>query len=215
MYREIYFHFVGPSAIPLEQYPFKKYIPRIFRDYIQGVVDVKGDGNCGFRAISSFVFGNEENWRAVREAAASELKTERELYENYYIDVDESINRIEWFEENCPRRNWMISPNDLYPIATYFNLIIISISFGTNESSTASCCTIFPSYVSDRGVSARSQVICIALIPQIDHYVRLNVSETCPMPPFPYRWLRFRKDCVKNWERPFKDRLDKWQSLAS
>lgn len=209
-------YFVGPSAVALEHYPFKDYFPLIIRDYIQGVVDVRADGNCGFRAASSFVFGNEENWKFVRKAIASELKANRSLYQNFYVDpIDQAIDRIEWYEENCREQYWMVTPEDLHAIATYFNVVIIYIAFGTNEHSTASCCTILPLYVSERNVTTPSQEICIAHIPVIRHFVRLNLSANCPMPPIPWKWSRLRQESVRNWERPYADRFQLWHSLAN
>ena len=37
-------------------------IPLIFQRYVEHVVDVKADGNCGYRVIAAQVYNSQEKW---------------------------------------------------------------------------------------------------------------------------------------------------------
>jgi len=53
------------------------YMPQFMRPYIEKIVDVKGDGNCGFRVIAESLGLTEERHVMVRRALIQELKSIR------------------------------------------------------------------------------------------------------------------------------------------
>ncbi|KEH16110.1 FKBP12-interacting protein of 37 kDa-like protein, putative [Medicago truncatula] len=56
------------------------YMPKFMRPYIEGIVDVIGDGHCGFRAIAECVGLTEESHAMVRRTLIKELKEHRNKY---------------------------------------------------------------------------------------------------------------------------------------
>jgi hypothetical protein len=65
------------------------YMPKFMRPYIERIVDVIGDGHCGFRAIAEVVGLTEESHVMVRRAVIQELKEHR----SKYIEIYDRINR--------------------------------------------------------------------------------------------------------------------------
>ena len=49
-------------------------------EYITDIVDVKADGNCGYRAIAALLGMGEESWSLVRNHLLKELGQWREKY---------------------------------------------------------------------------------------------------------------------------------------
>ncbi|KAI5675619.1 hypothetical protein M9H77_06569 [Catharanthus roseus] len=51
---------VSPDS-PLVPFPFKNAFPMFMCQFIQNWKNVVGDGNCGFRVVSNFLFGDENH----------------------------------------------------------------------------------------------------------------------------------------------------------
>lgn len=68
-----------PKIIHIEE------IPIIFHKYIERVVDVKGDDNCGYHIVSSFLNKGENNNNTfVLQHLVRVLKAHNESYTNLY-----------------------------------------------------------------------------------------------------------------------------------
>jgi len=57
--------------------PYVSQIPTIMRPYIEDIVNVKGDGNCGFRVIARHLRMDKEKHVMVRHALINELKNHK------------------------------------------------------------------------------------------------------------------------------------------
>jgi len=53
------------------------HMPKFIRPYIERIVDVIGDGHCGFRAIAESLGLTEESHVMVRRALIQEVKEHR------------------------------------------------------------------------------------------------------------------------------------------
>jgi len=60
--------------------PYITHRPKIIRPYIENIVNVKWDGNCGYRVIARHMGMDEENHVLVRSALIHELKTKKSDY---------------------------------------------------------------------------------------------------------------------------------------
>jgi len=60
------------------------YYPKFMRPFIEKIVDVKGDDNCGFRAIAESMGLTEEIHVMVRRAFIPEMKNHRNDYMRIY-----------------------------------------------------------------------------------------------------------------------------------
>ena len=62
------------------------------QDSIENIIDVKADGNCGYRAIAALLGMGEESWSLVRNHLHKELTSWSKVYINL-------VGGIEKFEE--------------------------------------------------------------------------------------------------------------------
>jgi len=81
---------------PTPRNPYFDQIPSIFHPYIVHIEDVLGDGNCGFRAISTCLGGHEDAWDNIRRELMGELSEYHYYYStvigNEYLRIYEALN---------------------------------------------------------------------------------------------------------------------------
>ena len=75
-----------PKAIPVMR-PID-YMPRFMLPFIEKVVDVIGDGHCGFRAIAELMGLIEQNHIMIRRHLIQELKDHRDDYVEVFVGED-------------------------------------------------------------------------------------------------------------------------------
>ena len=73
-----------PTIHPDPDLPYITQFPKITRPYIENIVNVKGDDNCGFHVITRHMFMDEENYVLVCSALIHELKTSKS---DYFADI--------------------------------------------------------------------------------------------------------------------------------
>ncbi|XP_073225484.1 uncharacterized protein [Cicer arietinum] len=71
--------------------PFYTHFPTLIRPYIEEIIDVVADGNCGFRAIAALLGWTEEFWPLVRTQLDKEIHLHQDLYANVFDDSVESV----------------------------------------------------------------------------------------------------------------------------
>lgn len=102
------------------------------RPYIQLVKDVRPDGNCGYRVISSQMGFGEDGWRQVRRDMLNELMTHKDLYDGLYWENGrymELLQRLDFFEDSIAGVDkWMTLPDMGHIIASCYNVVFISLS---------------------------------------------------------------------------------------
>ena len=65
---------------PYLQIPYISQIPNLMRPYVEDIVNVRGDGNCGFRVVARHMGFHEDDHVLVRHALINELKTHKSDY---------------------------------------------------------------------------------------------------------------------------------------
>lgn len=71
------------SSPPLPPLPIMIHIEEILIfmcKYIDWIIDAKGDGNCGYRVVSTLLGNREENHTLIRQYLIKELKAHRKSY---------------------------------------------------------------------------------------------------------------------------------------
>ncbi|XP_073219631.1 uncharacterized protein [Cicer arietinum] len=71
--------------------PFYTHFPTLIHPYIEEIIDVVADGNCGFRAIAALLGWTEESWPLVRTQLDKEIRLHQDLYANVFDDSVESV----------------------------------------------------------------------------------------------------------------------------
>ncbi|KAI5663720.1 hypothetical protein M9H77_23043 [Catharanthus roseus] len=63
----------SPDSPPV-LFRFKNVFPGFTYQFIQNWKNVAGDGNCGFRVVSNFLFGDENHWVEIRRRMIFDLR---------------------------------------------------------------------------------------------------------------------------------------------
>ncbi|KEH38139.1 hypothetical protein MTR_2g461930 [Medicago truncatula] len=164
------------------------YMPKFMVPFIENVVDVIGDENCGFRAIAEFLELTEESHIMVRRHLIQEVKNHRNDYVGVFAGED--------------RYNYIL--NDLHPptnsggialvnklltlldmgqiVANYYNRLVVLLTnheIGTSES-----------FFQLRGVPPAKQKI---------------PAYNCPLPPSSTELNNHRSNEALTWEFEYLD----------
>ncbi|KAI5423603.1 hypothetical protein KIW84_046511 [Lathyrus oleraceus] len=189
-----------------KQPQFILQFPNHFRSYIEDVVNVESDGNCGFRVIASLHGYGEDGWPMVRRELGLEIidKDRPTLYDklfsNRLSEVRESL-MIESFGSQPPEK-WLTIPDMGYLIANRYNVVLVYLG--------NLCMTFFPMTSSHL---PNVSIYCIDFVNH-NHWVQFNMKEGFPLPPVTLDWRKFRSHTATTWMLEFAGRLQHWQLLT-
>lgn len=150
---------------------FNTYIigmPEYMRSYVQKIVNVVGDGNCGFRCIAAFLGRGEEAWQSVR----TDLMEELNQYNDFYTRLYGGIGKVTFLMRALLRAhhghnvedNWMTTPDMGYLISNKYKVVLTCWS--------PNCCyTIFPFNVAPFRTARQFNIL---LVPEHKHFVQVN-----------------------------------------
>ncbi|KAI5387086.1 hypothetical protein KIW84_073298 [Lathyrus oleraceus] len=189
-----------------KQPQFIVQFPNHIRSYIEDVVNVESDGNCGFRVIASLHGYGEDAWPMVRRELGLEIidKDRSTLYDKLFSNrlsaVRESL-MIESFGSQPPEK-WMSLPDMGYLIVNRYNVVLVCLG--------NPCITFFPMTSSH---SPNVSIYCIGFVNQ-NHWVQVNMKEGFPLPPVTLDWKKFRSHIATTWMLGFAGRMQHWQLLT-
>lgn len=179
--------------------------------YITSWFNVIGDGNCGFRVIADAFMRDQECWPTVRRSVVSEMQNEEfsNVYKTLWTESEyyQALERINYFGRNAPEAHWLEAPTDLYVIATFYNVTIVYLN--TTGRQYRWNCTI-PPLRAPPGRNSPVGILVFLRLSNIRHYIRLHLTQNCPLPPIPENWFNLRHDSVIGWEVPYRRRLEAW-----
>ncbi|KAI5647860.1 hypothetical protein M9H77_33865 [Catharanthus roseus] len=135
----------GKSSLSSILSPDSPPVPFLFNNaflgfmyqFIQNWKNVVGDGNCGFRIVSNFLFGDKNHWIEIRRRMSYDLWHRMNVFEQLFGSVKrvtELIMKTNWEEGSAPPEYWMDTPDHLYVIANTFNLCVVFLA--QSESTT-------------------------------------------------------------------------------
>ncbi|XP_021776058.1 uncharacterized protein LOC110739885 [Chenopodium quinoa] len=181
--------------------------------YITGWKDVIGDGNCGFRCVAEFFFGDQGRWYDARETIANEVLGYPALYERIYGlgRLGINVERIRWDGGAVDSRHWMTAIQDLFPIANWFNAMVIILGVGTVPTCYYPCLTILP-LRARRGVTAPEREFVIATVGG-SHFICINLAPDSPLPPIAGWWTENHEPSVDGWDQRYAAIRNMWDAL--
>ncbi|KAL2901928.1 Dicer-like protein 2-1 [Bienertia sinuspersici] len=146
--------------------PFIDDLPTHIVPYINNIYNVDGDGNCGYRVVARWIYGDEHRWPTVRKELAMEIKKRYELFSDALGSVanaNNTLTSLSHFSGMAPRSKWMSLFDMGSVIATKYNIIVVSYSIHQSM-------TFFP-LIADEGKHSPDRVVTIGFLESMEHFI--------------------------------------------
>ncbi|KAH1212597.1 Protein FAR1-RELATED SEQUENCE 5 [Glycine max] len=169
---------------PTRIIPMLDQFASLFQGFIPDVVDVKADGNYGYRSIAALLGMGEDSWPLVR----NELIKELGRWSHEYINLFGGTERFEQLKlsllvdgfSKVSVDKWMDITDMGYVIDSRYNVILVSLS---QQQSI----TFFPLRSQPAPDSSGHRIICVGHVFG-NHFVQVYLKDHCPLPPPALLW---------------------------
>ncbi|KAH1265882.1 Protein FAR1-RELATED SEQUENCE 5 [Glycine max] len=196
---------------PARMIPMLDQFPPFMHGFIEDVVDVKTDGNCGYRSISALLGMGEECWAMMR----NELIKELGKWSQDYIKIFGGTKRYEQLRlslhvdglSKVSMDKWMDITDMGYVIASRYNVILVSLS---RQQSF----TFFPLRSRPPANSVAHRIICVGHV-YGSHFVQVFLKDCCPLPPMALLWSSNAYLEAKQWPTAYVGRMQQYLSLMT
>ncbi|KAL5146400.1 Protein FAR1-RELATED SEQUENCE 5 [Glycine soja] len=196
---------------PTRIIPMLDQFASFFQGFIRDVVDVKADGNCGYRFIAALLGMGEDSWPLVR----NELLKELGRWSHEYMNLFGGTERFEQLKlsllvdgfSKVSVDKWMDITDMGYVIASRYNVILVSLS---QQQSM----TFFPLRSQPPPDSSGHCIICVGHVFG-NHFVQVYLKDHCPLPPPALLWSSNFYSQAKQWAIPYISRMQQYTSLMS
>ncbi|KHN21030.1 Hypothetical protein glysoja_034152, partial [Glycine soja] len=194
---------------PTRIIPMLDQFASFFQGFIRDVVDVKADGNCGYRSIGALLGMGEDSWPLVR----NELLKELGRWSHEYMNLFGGTERFEQLKlsllvdgfSKVSVDKWMDITDMGYVIASRYNVILVSLS---QQQSM----TFFPLRSQPPPDSSGHRIICVGHVFG-NHFVQVYLKDHCPLPPPALLWSTNCYSQAKQWAIPYISRMQEYTSL--
>ncbi|MFQ6637285.1 hypothetical protein Gotur_012900 [Gossypium turneri] len=188
-----------------DTHPLMKEIPDMFHPYIIDVQDVRGDGNCGFRAISVCLGYSEDQCLYVCNQLLDALLSSYDVYARVFTDgINELRNSLCFSQSPSPAEHWMVMPMAGVLIANRFGVIL-------NYLTKRGDITFFPLW---RGPEHFQYHHAITIAHVYDnHNVMVQLEGDYQMPTISAYWIRHRAPSTARWQIMYMLRLEFYRQL--
>ena len=182
--------------------------PHDIQRYIDSILDVRDDGNCGFRCIAGLMCWGQDSWTKVRHDLGQEMDMHYDLYRNLMGnrvgEVRQSLIHYPHLKDQPPEK-WMSMPDMGHVIATRYQVALVMLS-----PASCTCFTFLP--LRGEFIHNESQMICVGFVNQ-NHWVRVQLNQTSPMPPVHPSWGVYTSDETHTWYSPYMGRFQLWEQI--
>ncbi|KAK9114335.1 hypothetical protein Syun_021132 [Stephania yunnanensis] len=164
----VYFHYIELSWLP----------------FVDNIIDVIGDENCGYRCVASGLgLPDVDGWRKVRTTMFDELigyeSLWRELLGTSYENV-KTVVHCPYNHVSASFEEWLTLPDMGLLISTTFNVILVNLSHG-------SASTFLP-LRSAAPASIQSRLIIVMVNERNIQWVRVKLIVNAPLPSLYPAW---------------------------
>ncbi len=204
----------GAGGRDFSMFPWPQSIPYILPPYLFDWIDVLGDGNCGFRALTVTEMGGEDAWPLLRRSMALEMQQHRQQYTRLYLSpesCEDAIHRIGGHAHGpASFDHWMDAIN-MYAAATFLNIAIAY--YGSADCNPYRNWLILPLRRTG-GAHGVHKLVHILWVNN-NHYVQLLMNDdTSPLPPVQENWRDAAEPTCRDFERQYRNRIAHWQRLV-
>ncbi|KAH1202820.1 Protein FAR1-RELATED SEQUENCE 5 [Glycine max] len=208
---------------PTRIIPMLDQFASFFQGFIRDIVDVKADGNCGYRSIVALLGMREDSWSWLHEYMNLFGGTER--FEQLKLSL-----LVDGFSKVSVDK-WMDITNMGYVIASWYNIILVSLS-------RLQSMTFFPLRSQPPPDSSGHRMICVGHVfgnhfVQYNNYVMTSLvrltrsshdimfahvqhvylKDHCPLPPPALLWSCNCYSQTKQWTISYISRIQQYTSL--
>ncbi|XP_048495889.2 uncharacterized protein LOC125495270 [Beta vulgaris subsp. vulgaris] len=166
------------QIIPPNILPFHDQLPSYIVPYISSIHNVGADGNCGYRAVSRWIYEDEERWPTVREELAMEIETRLNIYSDIlggHDNVRSTLISLQHYVGSATK-DYRMSLLDMgFVISTRYNVVVVCWSLDQPIT--------FLPIIAREGNHAPDRVITLGFLQRMEHYVVVEMKEGFPMPP--------------------------------
>jgi len=184
------------------------------RPYIENIVNVKMDGNCGFHVIARHMGMDEENHILVRSALIPKLKTNK----RDYLPIFGSEEPFQYIMNDLrPPTNsggiayldkWLTLPDMRHIVVICYNSVVVQVVFPERG--------IYETFFPFRGappLNPHAHIMCLGLIP--GHFLHVYLKDDCRLPPSCMEWKNHKIGEAERWEFEFLDRQALFKDIMS
>jgi len=145
----------------MDQFPIQ------IHPFIEEIIDVKADSNCGYRAVAAQLGMGEESWALVRQDLIRELQQWQDIYTKLFGSNDRvaELRQSLYVDKETSTKKWMTIPDMGYVIASRYNVVLVALSL--RESMT-----FFPLRGRPPLSESRHRLIAIGLVHDC-HFVQV------------------------------------------
>ncbi|XP_045792850.1 PKS-NRPS hybrid synthetase cheA-like [Trifolium pratense] len=197
------------------------HMPKFMHPFIEDIINVDGDGYCGYRAVALAQRGNEDDFELIRCNMSRELRLNKDMYvaifgceERYQYICDALLppprtrQRTSIRNSVAPMDKWFTLPDMGHIVATILDRVVVQLSILQNGP----CETFFP-LRSIPSPNPSSRVICLGALP--DHYVLVKLKVGCPIPKSNKSWKQYCAKQSLGWEDSFIAAQHRFEEMMS
>lgn len=184
------------DQFPVEIHPF-----------IEDIIDVKGDSNCGYRAVAAQLGMGEESWALVRQDLIRELQQWQDNYAKLFGSNDRvaELRKSLYVGKQASVASWMTIPDMGYVIASRYNVVLVTLSL-------QECMTFFPLRGRPPLSQSSHRLISIGFVHKC-HFVQVVLKADSAIPPTALQWSRYCNAESRSWETSYVSRMQQFRSL--
>ncbi|MBW0582259.1 hypothetical protein O181_121974 [Austropuccinia psidii MF-1] len=175
-------------------------LPNFIFKYTFKAINVQGDGNCGYRTVSHYIYKTQDQWADVRGDLDEEIRKNQDLYEamNTLIpSLSSYLDRIEWYEDVgwAPEGKHMSMPYMGNPIVNKYQRPVFFYSTFQSFSFSPYFCP--PNY---------NLPILICFLDSCSHFVLLDIIifKVYLVPHITLNWEFHAQPRALGWADKFK-----------
>ncbi|XP_058783816.1 uncharacterized protein LOC131658552 [Vicia villosa] len=190
--------------------PFNDEMPIFMHKYIDRIVNVVGDGNCGFRAVSALLGKGEDDDKLVRHKLIEELMNHKDSYTRVFGDeaIFESVQKalVPWLGAYALTSKWMRFPEMGHLIACAYDMVCIDLTqYGFSE-------TFFP-LCAPPPKNLNNRIMYVGWLAKSKYFVQVYLKPGCPIPPTSAEWALHHTKAADMWPYRFVDRMHDFERL--
>lgn len=182
--------------------------PDNVHEHISSLVDVIADGNCGYRVIAVAIGLEQSDWPTIRKAVQTELMANKDHYMALFGGQEWVYNKcvtsVDHFQGSCGPDKYFESFVG-WAVCNIYG-VSISILSKTHGNQTFLPTKEKPSVWPPNHIWMG---FCYG-----NHFVRLFMKDSCPMPKVSAVWSKVRSSEASQWHDKLRHRLGLWQDVV-